>query len=202
MIKYAQKNLATLVNQHTLTKLQKMKKTILTLVAFLALGLSSQKLFAQAAPAAPAAAAPAATGTVLDTLSRNPDYEVMALLVRSAGLTATLKGAGPYTIFAPTTGAFSSLTPAQQDELMKDPAKLATIIKGHVVEGKYDKAAILKALKPTATLKTIDGQTLTLGVEEKRLVVTDAQGNKAKVVAFDMVGSNGVAIGLGAVLTK
>jgi len=176
-----------------------MKKTILTLVAFLAIGLSTNKLFAQAAPAT---AAPAATGTVLDTLSRNPDYEAMALLVRAAGLTATLKEAGPYTIFAPTTGAFSSLTPAQQDELMKDPAKLATIIKGHVVAGKYDKAAILKALAAKTTLTTIGGQVLTLGVEEKHLVITDAQGNKAKVVAFDMVGSNGVAIGLGAVLTK
>jgi len=180
-----------------------MKKTILTAIATLAIGLSANNLFAQA-PAAPAtaAAAPAPTGDVVATISANPDYEAFALLIRAANLGATLKGAGPYTIFAPTTASFSALSSDKLDALMKDPATLATLVKGHIVEGKYDKAAILKALTPTATLKTLDGQTLTLGVEEKHLVLTDAQGNKAKVVAFDMLGTNGVAIGIGAVLTK
>jgi len=172
-----------------------MKKAILTFVAIVAIGISSNKLFAQAAPAAP-------TGDLVVTLSANPDYEALALAIRAANIGAALKATGPFTIFAPTNVAFSNISSDKLDELMKDPAKLATILRGHVVEGKYDKAAILKALTPTATLKTIDGQTLTLGVNEKHLEVTDSQGNKAKVVAFDMLGTNGVAIGIDAVLTK
>jgi uncharacterized surface protein with fasciclin (FAS1) repeats len=174
-----------------------MKKALLTVIAIIAIGLSSNKLFAQtAAPAAP-------TGDLIATLSGNSDYNVLAVAIRAANLGAALKGAGPYTIFAPSNTAFSNLSSGKLDSLLADPAKLATLLKGHVVEGKYDKAAILKALAtPPATLKTLDGQTLTLGVSDKHLQITDAQGNKANFIAFDMLATNGVAIGLNAVLTK
>jgi uncharacterized surface protein with fasciclin (FAS1) repeats len=86
---------------------------------------------------------------------------------------------------------------------MKDPANLATVLKGHVVNGKYDKATLIKTLgSGTPTLTTIDGKILTLSVTDKHLTFTDSQGNKAKVIAFDMLGTNGVAIGIDAVLTK
>jgi uncharacterized surface protein with fasciclin (FAS1) repeats len=90
------------------------------------------------------------------------------------------------------------------DAIMKDPATLATVLKGHIVSGKYDKAALIKALATgTATLTTLDGQKLILAVNDKKhLELTDAQGNKAQVIAFDILGSNGVAIGIDAVLTK
>jgi len=171
-----------------------MKKLILTVVAVLAIGVSSNKLFAQSA-----------SGDLLVTLSGNPDYEAMAIAVRAANLGATLKGAGPFTVFAPNTIAFSNIPSDKLDALMKDPAALATVLKGHIVTGKYDKAAILAALRATgkATLKTLDGQTLTLGVNEaKNLILTDAQGNTVKVVAFDILGSNGVIIGVDGILTK
>ena len=84
-----------------------MKKAIVTLVAFIAIGFSSNNLFAQAA--APATAA-APTADLVSTLSSNVDYEALALAIRAANLGATLKGTGPYTIFAPTNGAFSNLS--------------------------------------------------------------------------------------------
>ena len=180
-----------------------MKKTILAVIAFLAIGIFSQKAMAQAAPAAPAA-----TVDVLSILSSSDyssDYQTMAIALRAANQGATLKGAGPYTIFAPNNGAFSNLTATQLDALFADPAKLATVLRGHVVAGLNDKKAILAAIRATgtSTMKTIDGQTLTLSVNAaKNLVITDAQGNVAKVIKFDMVGTNGVAIGLDALLYK
>ena len=155
-----------------------------------------------------APAAPAATVDVLSILSSSDyssDYQTMAIALRAANQGATLKGAGPYTIFAPNNGAFSSLTAAQLDALFADPAKLATALRGHIVAGLNDKKAILAAIRATgtSTMKTIDGQTLTLSVNAaKNLVITDAQGNVAKVIKFDMVGTNGVAIGIDAVLYK
>jgi len=188
-----------------------MKKTILTLIAALAIGTFFNKAFAQtpASPApSPAAAAPAPTLDVLSVLSssdNSSNYQTMAIALRGANLGATLKGAGPYTIFAPNNDAFATLTPAQLDALFADPAKLAAVLRGHIVTGLNDRKAIIASIKATGTmtLKTLDGATLTLSVNAaKNLVITDAQGNVAKVIKFDLEGTNGVAIGLDAVLYK
>jgi uncharacterized surface protein with fasciclin (FAS1) repeats len=173
-----------------------MKKTILTVIAVLAIGLSSNNLFAQAATP---------TGNLLATLTSNPDYEAMAIALRAAGLGETLKGPGPYTIFAPNNIAFSNMSSDKLDALMKDQATLANVLKGHIAVGKNDKAAILTALRATGTdtLKTLDGQKLVLGVNaSKNLVLTDAQGNTVKVIAFDIYGTNGVIIGVDGLLEK
>jgi uncharacterized surface protein with fasciclin (FAS1) repeats len=180
-----------------------MRKVFLTVIAVLAIGLTSNNLFAQTTTAAPATAA-AGSGDVVATVSANSDYEAFALAIRSANLGSTLKGAGPYTIFAPNNTAFSNLSSGKLDSLMQDPAKFATILKGHIVSGRYDKAAIIKTLSSgTPTLKTLDGQTLTLSVNAKKnLELTDSQGNKAQVIAFDMIGTNGVVNGVNSVLAK
>src|SRR5271165_1730358 len=102
-----------------------MKKVILTVMAVLGIGLSTGKLFAQAAPAAP-------TGDLIATLTANSDYNAMAVALRAANLGATLKDAGPYTIFAPNNVAFSNLSSDKLDAIMKDPATLATVLKGHI----------------------------------------------------------------------
>jgi len=176
-----------------------MKKVVLTVLAVLAISLSFNNLFAQTTAPAPATA----SSDLVGTLSGNSDYNVVAAAIRTAGLGATLKGAGPYTIFAPSNTAFSTLSSAKLDSLFADPAKLAAVLKGSVVSGTYDKAGIIKVLgSGTPTLTTLDGKQLTLSVIEKHLTITDSQGNKAKVIAFDMLGTNGVAIGVDAVLAK
>lgn len=173
-----------------------MKKTVLTIIAILAIGVFSSNLFAQTTTTA-------ATGDVLVTLSGNSDYNALAVAMRAAGIGATLKGPGPYTIIAPNNTAFSNLSSGKLDSLMADPVKLAAAMKGHVLTGKYDKAAIIKTLNSgTPTLTTLDGKLITLSVIDKHLTITDSQGDKAKVIAFDILATNGVIIGIDAVLTK
>ena len=185
-----------------------MKKSILIVAASLAITLSSTAVFAQTAPAAPAApaaatAAPQGGGDAVASLTSSDTYTAFSIAVRAAGIAETLEGAGPFTIFAPTNEAFGKIPSAQLDALMKDPAKLAALLKGHVVSGKLMKADVIKALttgKGKATLKTLDGQDLTLSVAGGKLQLADAAGNTALVTAFDLAASNGVIHGLNGVL--
>src|SRR5690349_10335435 len=180
-----------------------MKKPILIVAAFLTFSVFTTQSFAQTAPAAPATAAPAGGGDVVASTTSSDNYTAFSIALRAAGLSETLEGAGPYTIFAPTNEAFGKVSSAQLDALMKDPAKLATVIKGHIVSGKMMKADVIKALttgKGKATLKTLDGQDLTLSVANGKLQLADAAGNTALVTGFDLAASNGVIHGLNGVL--
>jgi len=185
-----------------------MKKPALIIAALLSISLFSSKVMAQTAPATPPAAtaapaAPAGGGDVVATLTSSDTYNALAIAVRAAGVSDALEGAGPFTIFAPTNEAFGKLPSAQLDALMKDPTKLAALLKGHVVSGKLMKADVIKALttgKGKATLKTLDGQDLTLSVAGGKLQLADAAGNTALVTAFDLSASNGVIHGLNGVL--
>jgi uncharacterized surface protein with fasciclin (FAS1) repeats len=136
------------------------------------------------------------------TVANVADLSTLTAAIKAANLDATLQGPGPYTVFAPGNAAFSAIPKTRLDSLMKDPAKLATLVKAHVVVGKYDKAAIIKALTnaaKSATLKTIDGQTITIAVVDKKLQLKDAQGNTAEVTSFDTPASNGVIHGVNGV---
>jgi len=180
-----------------------MKKPILIVAAFLTFSVFTTQSFAQTAPAAPATAAPAGGGDVVASATSSDNYTAFSIALRAAGLSETLEGAGPYTIFAPTNEAFGKIPSAQLDALMKDPAKLATVIKGHIISGKMMKADVIKALttgKGKATLKTLDGQDLTLSVANGKLQLADAAGNTALVTGFDLAASNGVIHGLNGVL--
>lgn len=189
-----------------------MKKSVLIAVASLAIGFLSTNAIAQTqqtdttktAPASTPAAPAAATGDVVGVLSSTTDFAPLALAIKSADLEATLKGPGPFTVFAPNDVAFSKIPKPTMDDLMKDHAKLAKLLKYHVVAGKYTKADIIKALsagKGKAVLKTIDGDALTLSVNDKsNLQIVDAKGNAALVISFDTMASNGVIHGLNGVL--
>lgn len=190
-----------------------MKKSIL-IVAVAFGGLLSNNLFAQttdttkkaATATTTAATDTAATKDVYSTLANIADETTLTTAIKSANLDADLKGAGPFTVLAPSNEDFNAISKGKLDSLMKDPAKLATTLKGHVISGKYDKAALIKALvagKGTASLKTIDGQTLTLSVKDKKLAITDSQGTTVEVTSFDTPATNGVIDGInGVLLTK
>ncbi|WP_413668516.1 fasciclin domain-containing protein [Mucilaginibacter sp. Mucisp86] len=187
-----------------------MKKSVLIAVASLAIGFFSTQAMAQTQDTAKTTAAPAATSTatasgdVVGVMATSTNYAPMALAIKSAQLEPTLQAPGPFTIFAPNDVAFSKLPKPQFDALMKDPAKFAPILKYHVVAGKYTKTDIIKALgagKGKADLKTIDGQTLHLSVNDKsNLQITDAKGNAVLVTAFDTEASNGVIHGINGVM--
>ncbi|MCJ8210585.1 fasciclin domain-containing protein [Mucilaginibacter sp. RS28] len=137
-------------------------------------------------------------------LASSSDFSMAAGAVKAAGLETALQAAGPYTIFAPNNAAFSKIPQGKLDSLMKDPAKLTSVLKGHVVVGHYTKAEIIKALtagKGKATVTTIDGQTLTLSVSpNKTLQITNAAGNSAEVSLYDLMATNGVINGINGVL--
>ena len=191
-----------------------MKKSIL-IAAFALGGILTNNVFAQnkmsdttkktgtATGTATAATDTTSTKDVYATLANIADETTLVTGLKAANLDADLKGAGPFTVLAPSNEDFNAIPKGKLDSLMKDPTKLATTLKGHVISGKYDKAALIKALvagKGTAVLKTIDGQTLTLSVKDKKLAITDAQGTTVEVTSFDTPATNGVIDGINGVL--
>ena len=136
-----------------------MKRSIL-IVAAIAIGLLSNNVFAQTpttptqptptqptptqpTPTQPTQTQPPATTTpaakadsVKDleaTVANVADLSTLTAAIKAANLNTTLQGPGPYTVFAPGNAAFSAIPKTRLDSLMKDPAKLATLVKAHVV---------------------------------------------------------------------
>ncbi|WP_428330976.1 fasciclin domain-containing protein [Mucilaginibacter sp.] len=192
-----------------------MKKAIL-IAAAVTLGFFSNNLFAQTMQKDTAKKTPTPTTSnmavtkpdtsakdIQATLANVADLSTLVAAIKAANLDETLKGPGPFTVLAPDNSAFSALPKTKVDSLMKDPVKLAALVKGHVIAGRYDKAALIKALgagKGTAVLKTVDGQTLTLSVKDKKLAITDAQGTVVEVTSFDTPSTNGLIDGVNGVL--
>ncbi|OJW16895.1 fasciclin domain-containing protein [Mucilaginibacter sp. 44-25] len=187
------------------------KKSILALGAVLFIGVAANTASAQTTPDTArkttnttTTPAPTDAANVVQALQSNSDYSTAFELVKTAKLDSALSVGGPYTIFAPSNNAFSALPAGTLDALKSDPAKLATVLKGHVVNGTYDKAGLIKALsagKGKATVTTLDGQTLTLSVTaDKKLQITNAAGKSAQVILYDLKGGTGVVNGINAVL--
>jgi uncharacterized surface protein with fasciclin (FAS1) repeats len=118
--------------------------------------------------------------------------------VKAAGLVETLKSAGPFTMFAPTNAAFAQLPEGTVPTLLKPENKeqLTKVLTYHVVPGRYDAAALMKAIrsgKGQATLKTASGASLTFAMNgERNIVVRAAAGAVADISTYDVVQSNGV----------
>lgn len=134
---------------------------------------------------------------IIDNAVNSKDHTTLVTAVKAAGLVDTLKGAGPFTVFAPTNEAFAKLPAGTVDTLVKpeNKEKLKGILTYHVVAGKEDAATIAKAIeagKGKATFKTVQGETLTASLEGKDVILTDAKGGKAKVTIPDVMQSNGV----------
>jgi len=138
-----------------------------------------------------------AAKTVVDIAASNPDFSTLVTAVKAAGLAGTLSGSGPYTVFAPTNAAFAKLPAATLASLLKPANKdqLAAILTYHVVPG----TVMAKDVTP-GMVKTVNGANITVTVDNGNVVLTDGQGNKAKVVKTDIVASNGVIHVIDAVL--
>ena len=115
--------------------------------------------------------------------------------VKAAGLVDTLSGKGPFTVFAPTNNAFAKLPAGTVDNLLKteNKATLAKILTYHVVAGKYASAD----LKDGMTLKTVEGETLTIGNKNGQITINGT----AMVQTKDVLSSNGVTFVIDSVLT-
>ena len=135
--------------------------------------------------------------TVVGIAVDSKDHTTLVAAVKAAGLVETLSGAGPFTVFAPTNAAFAALPAGTVEGLLKPESKatLTKILTYHVVAGKLDAAAVVKAItdgKGKAVVKTVSGGSLTATLEGKNVVLTDEKGGKSTVVATDLMGSNGV----------
>src|SRR6185312_8711748 len=104
---------------------------------------------------------------IVDNAVHSADHTTLVAAVKAAGLVETLKGAGPFTVFAP------------------NKAQLAKVLTYHVVAGRYDAAALVKAIRNghgTATLTTVQGEPLTLMMNgDRNIVVRDAKGDVADI---------------------
>ena len=150
-----------------------------------------------AAPDAVADAPAAAGGDVVDGAIASPDHTTLVAAVQAAGLVDTLKGTGPFTVFAPTNAAFDKLPAGTVDGLLEPAAKdqLTSVLTYHVVAGNVDAAELTRQIEAgggSATLTTVQGGTLTARVDGGNVVLTDAKGGTSTVTAADLRQSNGV----------
>ena len=118
---------------------------------------------------------------IVDTAVAAGSFKTLATALGAAGLVDTLKGKGPFTVFAPTDEAFAKIPKADLDALLKDKAKLTAVLTYHVVSGKV-MAANVKAGK----VKTVQGSELTVSTSMGVMV------DNAKVVKTDIAADNGV----------
>jgi uncharacterized surface protein with fasciclin (FAS1) repeats len=118
---------------------------------------------------------------IIDTAVGAGSFKTLATALGAAGLVDTLKGKGPFTVFAPTDEAFAKIPKADLEALLKDKAKLTAVLTYHVVAGKV-MAADVKAGK----VKTVQGSEITIST------TSGVSVNNAKVIKTDIVADNGV----------
>jgi len=196
-----------------------MKRTILLSIAALAVAVAACSSASTAAPttapatkaptaAAPASAAPttapatkapasaapasAATGDIVDVATAAGGFKTLLQAATAADLVGTLKGAGPFTVFAPTDAAFAALPAGTLEALLKDPAKLKEILLYHVVSGKVTADQVVKL----TSADTVANKPIKITVKDGTVFLND----KVKVVTTDIPASNGVIHVIDAVL--
>jgi uncharacterized surface protein with fasciclin (FAS1) repeats len=148
----------------------------------------------------------AQTKDVVDIAISSADHTTLVAAVKAADLVATLKSAGPFTVFAPTNAAFAKLPEGTVATLLKpeNKATLAKILTYHVVSGNIDAKAVMAAIKGgngKAVLTMVSGGKLTASLDGGKVKLTDENGASAFVVAVDLKGSNGVVHVIDSVVT-
>lgn len=137
------------------------------------------------------------TRDIIDNAVNSKDHTTLVAAVKAAGLVETLKGPGPFTVFAPTNAAFAALPAGTVDTLLKpeNKAMLSGILTYHVVPGKMDAATLTQAIadgKGKATLKTVAGGSLSATASGGKVMVMDEKGGSSTVTIADVMQSNGV----------
>ncbi|MEE4602562.1 MAG: fasciclin domain-containing protein [Desulfobacteraceae bacterium] len=122
---------------------------------------------------------------IVDTAVKAGSFNTLVAAVQAAGLAETLKGEGPFTVFAPTDDAFAKLPAGTLDDLLKpeNKDKLAAILTYHVVSGKV----MAKDVMTMKEAKTVNGQSVMVSMDADTVMI-----DNAKVVNADIECSNGV----------
>ena len=138
------------------------------------------------------------TRDIVDNAINSADHTTLVAAVKAAGLVERLKGEGPFTVFAPTNAAFAALPEGTVPTLLepKNKDQLTRVLTYHVVPGRYDVAALMKAIEKgdgKASLKTASGETLWVMMNgDRNVVVRDAKGGVANISTYDVIQSNGI----------
>ncbi len=134
---------------------------------------------------------------IIENAVNSDDHKTLVTAVKAADLVETLKGPGPFTVFAPTDEAFGKLPEGTVATLVKPENKktLTGILTYHVVAGKVTASDLTKQIKDgngSAKLKTVNGETLTAKASGDSVMLTDSKGNSATVTIADVMQKNGV----------
>ena len=137
------------------------------------------------------------TKDIIDNAVNSKDHTTLVAAVKAAGLVETLKGKGPFTVFAPTNEAFAALPKGTVETLLKpeNKAMLTGILTYHVVAGDMTASVMAKAIKAgkgTAEMTTVNGGKLWAMMKGKHVEIKDEKGNIATVTIADVKQSNGV----------
>ena len=172
---------------------------ILVLTLGLAAGISAQEMGMMSGDGNPmvGGAAMYKTKNIVENAVNSKDHTTLVAAVQAAGLVDTLKGVGPFTVFAPVNTAFDKLPAGTVETLLKpeNKATLTKVLTYHVVAGNLDSKAIAKAIKDgkgKAELTTVAGNRLWAWMDGKNLVLTDEKGGRSTVTIADVRQSNGV----------
>jgi uncharacterized surface protein with fasciclin (FAS1) repeats len=135
--------------------------------------------------------------TIVDNAVNSKDHTTLVAAVKAAGLVETLQGKGPFTVFAPTNAAFGKLPSGTVDTLLKpeNKSQLTGVLTYHVVSGNLTAQELIAKVKEgggMATLKTVQGETLTVMPSGNTLSIKDKKGGTSTVTISDVKQSNGV----------
>ena len=133
---------------------------------------------------------------IVDTAKSAGTFNTLVTAVQAAGLTDTLKGPGPFTVFAPTDAAFAKIPKAKLDALLKDKAALTKVLTYHVLAKRVPGTAAVAAARQGASVKTVQGERIKLSLKAGKLVLNGT----SRVIVADVMASNGVIHAIDTVL--
>lgn len=181
-----------------------MKKSLIAVSLALAFGFTAVGAFAQKDPMV-GGSAMYPSKNIIQNAVNSKDHTTLVAAVKAAGLVSTLEGPGPFTVFAPTNQAFDALPAGTVQNLLKpeNKATLVKILTYHVVPGRLTTQKLHRMIKKghgKAMLKTVEGEPLTVTMQDGKYMLTDAKGGMATITIPNVIQSNGVIQVINAVL--
>ena len=137
------------------------------------------------------------TKDIVDNAVNSADHTTLVAAVKAAGLVETLKGKGPFTVFAPVNSAFDKLPAGTVEALLKpeNKAMLTKVLTYHVVSGNFDSKEIAKSIKKgngKAEFTTVVGGRLWASMDGDSMILWDERGGRSTVTIADVRQSNGI----------
>lgn len=129
---------------------------------------------------------------IVDNAVNAKNVTTVVGLVKQAGLVETLKGTGPFTVFAPNNDAFNAVPKDILNKVSSNNDLLKTVLTYHVVPGTYTTADLRAMASDGMTVKTVQGGTLSFKMVNNNVVIVDATGHQTEIETADVISSNGV----------